>query len=211
MLLAVSDDGCGISNDTISKIFEPFFTTKGKNKGTGLGLSTVYGIVKQNNGFIYAQSGIGQGTTFNIYLPRNNGKTTELEPRMSDENLYGHGETVLVVEDEKINLRMYKTILQKLEYNVLTASSPTEALEIVNNYPGDIDLLITDVIMPGMNGKELSAQLSNIFPQIKTLFMSGYTADVIAHQGTLEEGINFIQKPFSTQLFSNKIRAVLDN
>ena len=94
---------------------------------------------------------------------------------------------------------------------MLTASSPTEALEIVNNYPGDIDLLITDVIMPGMNGKELSAQLSNIFPQIKTLFMSGYTADVIAHQGTLEEGINFIQKPFSTQLFSNKIRAVLDN
>ena len=210
VLLEVCDDGCGIDSETISKIFEPFYTTKEAGKGTGLGLSTVYGIVKQNNGFIYVQSKIGQGTAFNIYFPQNIGKTTKSESTKTNKIRYSSGETVLLVEDERINLEMYRAILEELGYNVLTARKPTDALKIANSHRGDIDLLITDVIMPEMNGNELCAQLNNIFPNIKTLFMSGYTDNIIAHQGVLEEGVNFIQKPFLTHEFSIKIRDVLD-
>ncbi len=211
VLLEVSDDGCGMSNDTIDKVFEPFFTTKEAGKGTGLGLSTVYGIVKQNSGFIYARSKTGQGTTFSIYLPENKEESKDLAPRESEEVLHGHEETVLLVEDEEINLEMFKAILVQLDYNVLTADRPTDALALANKHKGDIDLLIADVILPEMNGSELSTRLRNIFPNMKTLFMSGYTNNEIAQKGMLEEGVNFIHKPFPTQDFSIKIRAVLDD
>lgn len=210
VLLEVSDNGCGMNQETIDKIFEPFFTTKEESKGTGLGLSTVYGIVKQNKGLISVHSELEQGTTFSIYIPRNDVKITEIEFGAADEIVFSRGETVLLVEDEKINMEMVKSILKELGYNVLATKVPSDAIEIGNIHKGDIDLLITDVVMPDMNGNELSAQLCNTIPSIKTLFMSGYPSDIIAHHGILNDGVNFIQKPFSIKELSIKIRTILD-
>ncbi|MCK9361988.1 MAG: PAS domain S-box protein [Syntrophales bacterium] len=209
VLLAVSDDGCGMDRQTIENIFEPFFTTKELGRGTGLGLATVYGIVKQNKGFINVYSEPGEGTTFRIYLPRHAGQNTEPQEKSPSEILRGGGETVLVVEDEPANLEMGKIMLEGIGYRVLTAGSPGEALRLAAEHAGEIRLLVTDVVLPGMNGRELAERLRSLYPNLKCLFMSGYTANVIAHHGVLEEGVNFIQKPFSIADLTAKVRQAL--
>jgi PAS domain S-box-containing protein len=210
VLLAVSDDGCGMDKPTLERLFEPFFTTKGLGQGTGLGLATVYGIVKQNNGFINVYSEPEKGTTFRIYLPRHAGEAGEIRTKEAVEIRMGRGETVLIVEDEASILKLGKRILLELGYTVLAAASPGQAMETAKTHEGDIHLIITDVVMPEMNGRDLSRQIRNFYPNIKVLFMSGYTADVIAHQGVLDGGVHFIQKPFSNKDMAAKIREVLD-
>ncbi len=209
VLLAVSDDGCGIDRDTVVKIFEPFFTTKAVGQGTGLGLATVYGIVKQNNGFINVYSEPGKGTTFKIYLARHTNLVLEAPEKNQGSVPAGHGEVILIVEDEAAILKLAKRILEELGYTVLTAESPKQALRFAKERPVEIDLLITDVVMPEMNGKELSHQLRDPCPGLKTLFMSGYTASGIAHRGILDKGVNFIQKPFSAKDLSVKVHEML--
>ena len=214
IVLSVSDNGCGMDKQTRSQLFEPFFTTKEQGKGTGLGLATVYGIVKQNNGFINTYSEPGQGTTFRIYLPRH-GDNPEAFKVENERNLQkpailrGH-ETILLVEDEHGILSVIKRILETLGYQILASTSPIEALHIAQKHPAIIHLLMTDIIMPEMNGRELAQKLVALHPRIKSLFMSGYTADIIAHHGVLEDGVEFIQKPFSTYDLTVKIREVLD-
>ena len=210
LLLAVSDDGCGMDRDTVDHIFEPFFTTKGVGEGTGLGLSTVYGIVKQNNGFINVYSEPGRGTTFRIYLPRHSGDISGKRRSIDEQVFNGSGETVLVVEDEMAILKLVERILSRCNYKVLLAKGPSEALEVAQAHSGEISLLITDVVMPEMNGRALANQLTILCPEIKCLFMSGYTANVIAHRGVLDEGVQFIQKPFSTKGLAAKVRETLE-
>ncbi len=207
--LAVSDTGCGMSREIMDRIFEPFFTTKGPGKGTGLGLATVYGAVKQNRGTIRVASEPGRGTTFQIYLPRHHappGKTVESVPAAPR----SRGETVLAVEDEEGLLRVVEIGLRSLGYSVLTARTPHEALQMLEQRSAPIQLLLTDVILPEMNGKELADRLQVGRPQLKRLFMSGYTADVIAEHGVLEKGIRLLQKPFSTRDLAFAVRAALD-
>ncbi|MFH0785960.1 MAG: GAF domain-containing protein [Pseudomonadota bacterium] len=210
VLLAVSDDGCGMDSDTVDKIFEPFFTTKEVGQGTGLGLATVYGIVKQNGGFINVYSEPGKGSTFKIYLARHADPVLKASRESPADIPSGHGEVVLVVEDEVSILTLAKRILEELGYTVLPAQTPSKALRLVEENQSQIDLLITDVVMPEMNGKDLSNRLHTLYPGLKTLFMSGYTADVIAHRGVLDEGINFMQKPFSKEIMAVKVREALD-
>ncbi|MCG8688131.1 MAG: ATP-binding protein, partial [Desulfobacterales bacterium] len=206
----ISDNGCGMNNTTIEKLFEPFFTTKDQDKGTGLGLATVYGIVKQNNGYISVESEIDEGTTFKIYIPRHSEKLEEpIGNDGRDEIRDGH-ETILLVEDETAILEMIKSMLERLGYVVLEANTPEEAIKISRAFEHDIDLLITDVVMPSMNGRDLAEKLLTVRPHMKCLFMSGYTANVIAHRGILDEGVNFINKPFSMPDLSVKLRNVLD-
>ena len=207
--LVVCDDGCGMEKETLDKVFEPFFTTKGIGKGTGLGLATVYGIVKQNNGFINVQSEPGLGTTFNIYLPVHIAEAGDIQEKAATEIELSHGETVLIVEDEIAVLELTKIMLARLGYTVLIAGTPGEALLLVEEYGDKIHLLITDVVMPEMNGRDLARQLKIITPGIKTLFMSGYTSDIIAHRGILDEGVDFIKKPFSSRDLATKVREVL--
>jgi signal transduction histidine kinase len=209
VVLAVSDDGSGMEKELLDKIFEPFFTTKEIGQGTGLGLSTVYGIVQQNNGFINVYSEPGKGTTFRVYLPRHIGENGRKEKLGNGETHLGHGETVLVVEDEAAILRLTSRILTDLGYTVLTANKPLEAVELARQHA--IDLLLTDVIMPEMNGKDLAEQLVALHPNLKCLLMSGYTANVIASHGVLDEGIHFIQKPFSAKSLAAKVRETLES
>jgi two-component system cell cycle sensor histidine kinase/response regulator CckA len=209
VLLAVSDDGCGMDKETIEHIFEPFFTSKDLGKGTGLGLSTVYGIVKQNNGFINVYSEPGIGTTFRIYLPRYAGQAINTQLESATEIPLSSGETVLMVEDESAILTMAKVMLEELGYLTLTAGSPDEAIALALKHAGEINILITDVIMPKMNGRDLAQRLLPLYPGIKILFMSGYTTNVIVHRGVLNEGVNFIQKPFSMNDLATKVRDVL--
>ena len=209
VLLVVSDDGCGMDREAVDHIFEPFFTTKDVGKGTGLGLSTVYGIVKQNNGFINVYSEPDRGTTFRIYLPRHLGDISGKQRSIDEQEVNGSGETVLVVEDEMSIAKLVDRILSRFNYKVLLAKSPSKALKIAQAYSGEISLLLTDVIMPEMNGRELANQLQILCPGIKCLFMSGYTANVIAHHGVLDEGVQFIQKPFSTKGLAAKVRKAL--
>jgi PAS domain S-box-containing protein len=207
--ITVIDDGCGMDRETQEHIFEPFFTTKGVGQGTGLGLATVYGIVKQNDGFIQIYSEPGIGTTFNIYLPRHAaGAETPIEA-IDDAIPRSRGETVMMVEDDPTLREMGLLMLQRLGYNVLLPATPAEAIRMADDDRTDIQLLITDVVMPEMNGRELADRLLAIRPGIRHLFMSGYPADVIAHQGVLEKGVNFIQKPFSLKDLAEKVRAVL--
>ncbi|MDR3555779.1 MAG: PAS domain S-box protein [Syntrophobacteraceae bacterium] len=209
VFLSVRDDGCGMGKETLGKLFEPFFTTKEVGKGTGLGLSTVYGIVGQNGGFVTVDSELGRGTTFKIYLPKTNGpEALEQSEEQRAPNPKGV-ETILLVEDEKSILAMGKKILERHGYGVLAASSPQEALELARNHSSRIDLLITDVIMPAMNGKELAEKLSELVPGLKTLFMSGYTGEVIAESGVVDEGVNFLPKPFSLKTLTEKVREML--
>jgi PAS domain S-box-containing protein len=210
VLLAVSDDGCGIDDDARAHLFEPFFTTKGLGRGTGLGLATVYGIVKQNNGFINTYTEPGQGTTFKLYFPRLEGEVTESRTSRDAEVSPRGTETVLIVEDERSILILGSRILKELGYHVLVAKSPDEALRLAEAHAGPIHLLITDVVMPGMNGRILAERLASLKPSLRCLFMSGYTANVIAHRGVLDEGVRFIQKPFSTNSFATKVRRSLD-
>ena len=209
-LLTVSDDGCGMSKDILGKIFEPFFTTKEVGKGTGLGLATVYGIVKQNNGFINVYSKPDKGTTFKIYLPRHIGKAEQTDMEKRREPVIGGQETVLVVEDEPAILALCKLMLENHGYQVLTAGTPGEAIRMAQEHLGKIHLLMTDVVMPEMNGRDLAKKILSLYPDIKRLFMSGYTADVIAHHGVLDEGVYFIQKPFSAIDLVANARAALD-
>ncbi len=211
VMLAISDDGCGMTREILANIFEPFFTTKDVNQGTGLGLATVYGIVKQNNGFINVYSEPEEGTTFKIYLPRFLG---EIEGRDKEKIIQipaGQGEMLLLVEDEPAIRNIGQLMLERLGYRVLVAGTPAEALDIAMKHEGTIRLLITDVVMPGMNGRLLAEKMRSLQPDIKTLFMSGYTSNVIVHRGVLDEDVHFIQKPFSIQSLGEKVREILDS
>ena len=209
--IEASDNGSGMDKETVSHIFEPFFTTKGVNEGTGLGLATVYGIVKQNNGFINVYSEQGQGTTFTIYLPRHVGTTSQKQLESKAEPALRGNETILLVEDEPTILTMTTTMLERLGYKVLVAGTPSEAIRLADDHSGEIHLLLTDVIMPEMNGRILSEKLLGNRPELKCLFMSGYTANVISHHGVLDDGVHFIQKPFAKKELAAKIRQALSD
>ena len=209
-MLAVSDNGSGMDKPTMDKIFEPFFTTKPVGKGTGLGLATIYGIVKQNDGFVNVYSVPGHGSTFKVYLPRHTvAAGQEPEAQRTPSGLMGH-ETVLIVEDDISHLNMAKLILESYGYQVLAASTPGDALLVAREYREGVHLLLTDLVMPEMNGRELANRITALFPDILCLYMSGYTDDVIVDHGILEAGINFIQKPFSKQALAKKVREVLN-
>ena len=210
VLLAVSDDGCGMDKETMSHVFEPFFTTKGIGEGTGLGLAMVYGIVKQNNGFINIYSEPGHGTTFKIYLPRHEGTDSQIPVEGAAKPLFRGKESILLVEDEANILKITTVLLEKLGYTVFPAKTPGEAINLAKQHADEIDMLMTDVVMPEMNGRDLSKNLLKIIPKMKCLYMSGYTANVIAHHGVLDENIHFISKPFSLPALASKVREVLD-
>jgi CheY-like chemotaxis protein len=207
--LRVTDDGCGMDQHTLDNLFDPFFTTKEVGKGTGLGLSTVYGIVKQNQGFIHVDSRPEKGATFDIFLPRY--KDVVVTPKKeSPENIpAGNGETILVVEDETAILELLETMLEQLKYTVLTETSPKAALDLAKTRHGKIHLLITDMVMPEMNGRDLARQMTALFPKIRLLFMSGYTDNIIAGQAGEIQQTSFIQKPFSMQDIAGKVHDIL--
>jgi len=209
-VLAVSDNGCGMDAETRAHIFEPFFSTKGIGEGTGLGLAMVYGIVRQNNGFINVYSEPGVGSTFRIYLPSADGSDVDVTRTRPDERLSHGSETILVVEDEPANLKLIRLMLESLGYAVLAAGSPADAIELAGRHGADIRLLLTDVVMPQMNGRELAERVSRHCPTLTTVFMSGYTANVIAHRGVLDHGLHFLQKPFAKADLAATVRAALD-
>lgn len=210
VVLIVSDNGCGMSEETVANIFEPFFTTKELGKGTGLGMSTVYGIVKQNSGFINVYSEVDHGTTFRIYFPQYHVEGT-VQRKTEEEHIPAaqNGACVFIVEDEPSILEVTKKMLRRIGYHVLSASTPGEALQVFESSQNEIQLLITDVVMPEMNGHELAEKLMKFNPTLKCLYMSGYTADVISHHNNLEEGIHFIQKPFTLEELANKVSELL--
>lgn len=210
IMLSVSDDGCGMDKEIQSRLFEPFFSTKNTGKGTGLGLATVYGIVRQNDGFINVYSEPGNGTTFRIYLPRHENMKEDTKSHVLSEPEMKGNETILLVEDEQRILKMTTAMLEKLGYTVLSAQTPAEAIDTAKMQDIKIDLLMTDVVMPVMNGRELSEKIKTLHQNLKIMFMSGYTADLIAHRGVLDEGINFIQKPFAKRELAFKLRNILD-
>jgi two-component system cell cycle sensor histidine kinase/response regulator CckA len=210
VMLAVSDTGVGMDKETQRRIFEPFFTTKEVGKGTGLGLSTIYGIIKQSNGHIWVYSEPGHGTTFKIYLPRIQKNSGPAQASSTDEKPIRGTETILVVEDEDTIRELAEEILQTCGYMVLTAHNGQEALTICEDHCGAIDLLLTDVIMPRMNGRDLAERLIRRWPKIKVLYVSGYTDDFVVHRGELDEGTAFLQKPFSAKTLTEKIRCILD-
>jgi nitrogen-specific signal transduction histidine kinase len=209
VMFAVSDTGVGMTPEVRERVFEPFFTTKEKGKGTGLGLSTVYGIVKQSEGNIWVYSEPGKGTTFKIYLPRADEPLEELKKVEIKEIPHG-SETILVVEDEEEVRKLTVAVLKKYGYTVLEAPQGLDAFLICEEHKGLIHLLVTDVVMPKMSGRELADRVATIRPEIKVLYMSGYTDNTISHHGILEEGIDYIQKPFTVEGMARKIREVLD-
>jgi PAS domain S-box-containing protein len=209
LLLAFSDNGCGMDSQTLTKVFDPFFTTKPVGKGTGLGLSTIYGIVKQNDGFINVYSEPGQGTTFRIYFPVVAAEKIATANKPPLEALRGGSETILLVEDDPVILELGQRILADLGYTVLPAGTPARAIAMAEEYAGRIDLLITDVVMPQMNGRDLARRLDQLLPGLKCLYMSGYTANVIAHHGVLDPDVNFLQKPFTIQELAAKVGELL--
>ncbi len=209
-VLTVTDDGCGMDEKTVSSLFEPFFTTKPQGQGTGLGLSTVHGIVKQNHGQIQVHSRPGAGTTFEIWLPQVPSQVRRKRITM-EMKVAGGAETILMVEDEEPLLRVVRRMLERLGYQVLAYPGPTEALEAITSLESRIDLLMTDVVMPGMNGKELAHRIRERFPGIRFLFMSGYTANIIESHGLLDEGVHFLHKPFSPLELAAGVRKALDD
>jgi len=209
VVLSVTDTGEGMDKETQLRIFEPFFTTKEKGKGTGLGLSTVYGIIKQSGGYVLVQSEPGQGTTFRIYLPRVEDALEPVGTAGTSSSQNGGSETVLLVEDEESVRQLVRETLESKGYKVLEADNGEAALRIVSNYSDKIDMLITDVVMPGMSGRELSARLCAWRPQTKVLYLSGYTEDAIGHEGVVDPDTAFLQKPFTLQMLSRKVREVL--
>lgn len=214
VVLIVSDNGSGMDKETLNKLFEPFFTTKELGKGTGLGLATIYGIVRQNKGFITVYTEADRGSTFKIYLPRyRDHQDATHTPELADDPQHTNlnDETILVVEDEPAILNMTTTMLQRHGFSVLGVSSPQQAIALARQYSGTIDLMITDVIMPEMNGRDLAHQLTAFFPQLKILYMSGYTANVIAQHGVLDPGVKFLQKPFSMHTLLTKVRKSLED
>ena len=208
--LSVSDCGEGMDKETIGRIFEPFFTTKEKGSGSGLGLATVYGIVRQSGGHIWVYSEPGRGTTFKIYLPRV-GKAAEHNATLVESEDASNGtETILLVEDSKLLAKVTRDFLSSAGYRVLLAAEGPEALQIVAGFPGRIHLLLTDVIMANMNGRELSQELLKTRPDLKVLFMSGQTAGVISQNVLFDEDVAFIEKPFTHDALGWKIRQMLD-
>jgi PAS domain S-box-containing protein len=210
VLLTVRDNGSGIDQALVPHLFEPFFTTKELGKGTGLGLATLYGIVKQNNGLIRLESTPGKGTAFHVYLPRFRGNSEHRRESVETPSPESGSETILLVEDEAMILDIGTTMLEMQGYRVLAAATPGEALRLARKHVGEIHLLMTDVVMPEMNGRDLAKQILSLYPNIKRLFMSGYTADVIAHHGVLDEGVHFLQKPFTLESLTAKVRDVLE-
>jgi len=211
VMFSMSDTGCGISPEVKEHIFEPFFTTKEIGKGTGLGLSTVYGIVKQSGGNIWAYSEPGMGATFKIYLPRVDEPLEEIREKVLNEEIPWGDETILAVEDEEKVRKLAAQILKGQGYTVLEASDGEEAIRVAEKHAGnEIHLLLTDVVMPGISGHELANHLVSLFPKMKVLFMSGYADNAIVHHGVLEVGVNYIQKPFTVDALARKVREVLD-
>ncbi len=210
VMLAVSDDGSGMDKETLAKVFEPYFTTKAGAQETGLGLATVYGIVKQNNGYIDVYSEPEKGATFKIYLPRHAAdETVEGKQEGVVELPQSGGETVLVAEDEILILKLTGRVLEELGYNVLLANTPDKAIRLAREHSGEIHLVVADVVMPEMNGRELVKRLQSFHPNLKSLYMSGYTASVISRRGLLDEGTFFLQKPFSKKELAEKTRMAL--
>jgi hypothetical protein len=209
VMLAVSDTGIGMDEKTQARIFEPFFTTKELSKGTGLGLSTIYGIVKQSGGNIWVYSEVGRGTTFKVYLPRVDDTAQEYKRSSETEEVLNGTEIILLVEDEEMVRKLARQILATQGYQVLEATNGEAALRMCERNQEPIDLLLTDVIMPEMNGPELAERLHRLRPELRVLFMSGYTDDAIVHHGVLEEGVNFIQKPFAPDVLAKKVRQIL--
>lgn len=210
VMLAVSDTGSGMDQATLARIFEPFFTTKEHGRGSGLGLATVYGIVKQNGGFIHVYSEPGTGSTFRIYLPRSEGRGPSPKEAVRPEHKKTGTETVLLVEDEAPLLELATRLLRSLGYTVLSAADPAQALQIAKAHDGDIHLVMTDVIMPGMNGRELFRRLLEHRPGLKCLFTSGYPSDVIASHGVLEQGVHFLEKPYNLERLAAKLREAIE-
>jgi CheY-like chemotaxis protein len=209
VMLAVTDNGCGMDAKTKAHIFEPFFTTKEFGKGTGLGLSSVYGIVKQSGGSVWACSEPGLGATFKIYLPCVD-QPIEVEPLIDTVQMVDRGsETILIVEDDAALLRVTVRCLVEVGYAILAARSPAEAIQISESQPGPIHLMVTDVIMPGMSGAQLASHLSALRPEMKVLYVSGYTDHNIVHDGVLEPGLAFLQKPFSPKTLARKVSELL--
>jgi CheY-like chemotaxis protein len=209
--VSVTDSGCGMDEHTLKRIFDPFFTTKEAGKGTGLGLSTSYGIVKQSGGYIWAHSRQGKGTTFNVFLPRVEEKMDGASDSAAAEPPARGNETILVAEDDSSVREVIRDFLESYGYRVLTAASPFEALQIAGTNNGAINLLITDVIMPGESGVKLAERITRAWPEEKVLFISGYPADEISVHGVLKEGIFFLPKPFSKEVLAKKVREVLDS
>ena len=211
VMLSMSDTGVGMAPETKERIFEPFFTTKDTGKGTGLGLSTVYGIIQQSGGNIWVYSEPGLGTTFKIYLPTIEGNTESLRPAaVSTKSLQG-SETILLVEDEEMVRKLACTVLEKNGYRVLEASNGDKALDVVQGQNGNlIHLMVTDVVMPGMSGRQLADRLVSLQPELKVLYMSGYTDNAIVHHGVLDPGVAYIQKPFTPDALASKVREILD-
>ena len=210
VMIAVSDTGAGMAPEVRDRVFEPFFTTKEKGKGTGLGLSTVYGIVKQSSGNIWVYSEPGKGTTFKIYLPHVDEPAEELKEKVVGKELPRGSETILIVEDDEEVRNLAVRILKAQGYIVLDGSDGDEALNVCRKHKGPIHLLVTDVVMPGMDGRALSERLSHLQPEMKVLYMSGYTEDAIIHHGVMGKGMNYIQKPFTVNGLTRKVREVLD-
>jgi CheY-like chemotaxis protein len=210
-VLTVADTGLGMDPSTMEHIFEPFFTTKDKGKGTGLGLSTVFGIVRQHGGHLSARSEPGKGSTFTIHLPLTDASPmAQADAASPTPPPAGGCETILIVEDNAAVLRMAQEMLTALGYNVITAENGRRCLELLGTYGEPIDLLLTDVVMPGMDGRRLYERLSADLPGLRVVYMSGYTDDLIAHHGVLDEGIAFLQKPFTVDSLARKIRETLD-
>jgi CheY-like chemotaxis protein len=210
VMLAVNDTGEGMDEETQAQVFEPFFTTKEVGKGTGLGLSTVYGIVKQSGGSICVYSEQGKGTSFKIYLPRVEENVVDSESKRPPADIPRGSETVLVVEDEASVRDLLQELLNKCGYNVLTAKHGDEALTVCEHHQGPIHLLITDMVMPKMNGRQLAEELTNRHPETRVLYISGYTDEFVVQRGELESDMDFLQKPFSVQSLTTKVREVLD-
>jgi CheY-like chemotaxis protein len=208
VMLSVTDTGSGMDKETQSRIFEPFFTTKEKGKGTGLGLSTVYGIVKQTGGYIMVRSEPGHGSTFQIYLPQVD-CVPEPHPLPVPHTALGGTETVLLVEDEESVRQLVRETLAAKGYEVMEAENGEDGIAVAAQHDGRIDLVITDVVMPGMGGRELVKHLAQSRPQTRVLYLSGYTEDAIVSEGTIESGAAFLQKPFTLQNLSRKVREVL--
>ena len=210
--LTVTDNGCGMEHATQERLFEPFFTTKERGKGTGLGLATVYGIVKQNSGYITVRSEPGQGSAFTIYLPEQTAPEvpTDTQPAKRDDTPSERA-TVLIVDDEESLLRAGRRMLEGLGYTVLTAAGPEEAMRVVTTYPYEIHALLTDVVMPGMSGRDLWRKVEPLRPSTKCIYMSGFTANIIAQRSALDKSVNFLQKPFSKAALGDKLREVLSS
>ena len=210
VMMAVSDTGTGMDDETKARIFEPFFTTKEKGRGTGLGLSTVYGIVKQSGGNIWVYSELGEGTAFKVYLPQLKEAVVSVAKAAVEAEAPGGSETILVVEDEDVVRGLARKILEQLGYQVIDANGVAEATRLCREYPGEIHLLLTDVVMPEASGQEIANRMKARRPNTRVLFMSGYTDEAIVHHGVVDSDVAFIQKPFTPVALAKKIREVLD-